>query len=136
MLHTSIEVRGDLCVTAAFALTVSCVRTIPCSYHVQEMAAFSVGISGGVHSTQMCYRIATLAISELSDFSCTTKFCSHHTLMHDLPQSEFPKLSAVLFGEGVMNDAIGILLFHAVTTVSPAGSTSVGPYLHKAYVHV
>ena len=37
-------------------------------------------------------------------------------------QSEFPKLSAVLFGEGVMNDAIGILLFHAVTAVQPEGA--------------
>ncbi|CAM9484335.1 unnamed protein product [Phaeothamnion confervicola] len=31
-----------------------------------------------------------------------------------IKQSEFPKLSAVLFGEGVLNDAMSILLFHAV----------------------
>ena len=30
--------------------------------------------------------------------------------------TEFPRLAAVLFGEGVVNDAISILLFHSVVT--------------------
>ena len=30
--------------------------------------------------------------------------------------AEFPRLAAVLFGEGVVNDAISILLFHSVVT--------------------
>jgi NhaP-type Na+/H+ or K+/H+ antiporter len=42
-----------------------------------------------------------------------------------IKQSEYPKLSAVLFGEGVMNDAISILLFHAVTNVNPPGAKEV-----------
>lgn len=31
-----------------------------------------------------------------------------------IKQAEYPKLSAVLFGEGVLNDAMSILLFHTV----------------------
>lgn len=31
-------------------------------------------------------------------------------------QAEYPKLSAVLFGEGVLNDAMSILLFHTVSS--------------------
>lgn len=38
-------------------------------------------------------------------------------------QTEYPKLSAVLFGEGVLNDAMSILLFH---TVSPYSSIPIG----------
>ena len=30
-------------------------------------------------------------------------------------QAEYPKLSAVLFGEGVLNDAMSILLFQTVS---------------------
>ncbi|CAM9166634.1 unnamed protein product, partial [Chrysoparadoxa australica] len=37
-----------------------------------------------------------------------------------IKQHQYPKLSAVLFGEGVLNDAMSILLFHAVT-VSTVG---------------
>ncbi|CAN0474774.1 unnamed protein product, partial [Hapterophycus canaliculatus] len=33
-------------------------------------------------------------------------------------QAEFPKLSAVLFGEGVLNDAMSILLFQTVSFFS------------------
>mmetsp|Transcript_9151 Transcript_9151/g.13737 ORF Transcript_9151/g.13737 Transcript_9151/m.13737 type:complete len:586 (-) Transcript_9151:36-1793(-) len=42
-----------------------------------------------------------------------------------IKQSEFPKLSAILFGEGIMNDAISILLFNAVTTLDISPGTDI-----------
>ena len=43
-----------------------------------------------------------------------------------IKSSEYPKLSAILFGEGVVNDAISILLFHSVVTVPRMGTTLTG----------
>ncbi|CAN0414332.1 unnamed protein product [Scytosiphon promiscuus] len=37
----------------------------------------------------------------------------------NVEQAEFPKLSAVLFGEGVLNDAMSILLFQTVSFYFP-----------------
>lgn len=49
------------------------------------------------------------------------------------PQAEFPKLSAVLFGEGVLNDAMSILLFQ---TVRPHPGTKHSTARHPAHAAV
>jgi NhaP-type Na+/H+ or K+/H+ antiporter len=41
-----------------------------------------------------------------------------------IKQDEYPKLAAVLFGEGVLNDAMSILLFRVVMNMSREGGTS------------
>jgi hypothetical protein len=40
-----------------------------------------------------------------------------------IKSTEYPKLSAILFGEGVVNDAISILLFHSVVTTKRLGGS-------------
>ncbi|CAN0058091.1 unnamed protein product [Scytosiphon promiscuus] len=43
-----------------------------------------------------------------------------------IKQAEFPKLSAVLFGEGVLNDAMSILLFQTVQSGEETGGSKMG----------
>ena len=43
---------------------------------------------------------------------------SHHQALAIIKQEAYPKLSGVLFGEGVLNDAVSILLFRTVAAAS------------------
>jgi NhaP-type Na+/H+ or K+/H+ antiporter len=87
------------------------------AYYVSSMKALMIVRDDGVPiglSLHECMLIASVfsAADEVATLSL-------------IKQSEYPKLSAVLFGEGVMNDAISILLFHAVTNVNPPGAKEV-----------
>jgi Sodium/hydrogen exchanger family len=98
------------------------------AYYVSSMKALMIVRDDGVPiglSLHECMLIASVfsAADEVATLSL-------------IKQSEYPKLSAVLFGEGVMNDAISILLFHAVTNVNPPGAKEVCCTITSMHIYI
>ena len=55
-----------------------------------------------------------LSLHEAMVISATLTAADEISILSLIKQSSHPKLSAILFGEGVLNDSISILLFHSV----------------------
>lgn len=58
--------------------------------------------------------IVELTISELLLFSSVLASTDTVTALTLIKQEKFPRLNSILFGEGIMNDAVCILLFRSI----------------------
>jgi NhaP-type Na+/H+ or K+/H+ antiporter len=67
---------------------------------------------------------AQLTLQEAMIISACLAAADEVAALSLIKSTEYPKLSAILFGEGVVNDAISILLFHAVVTTKRLESTA------------
>lgn len=52
-----------------------------------------------------------------------------------ISSDKYPKLFSVVFGEGLLNDAVAIILFHSVSTIAGDSGTKLILKYHKEIVN-
>ena len=87
-----------------------------CLYFTSQMFGVTIENEKGVGDK--------LSLHEATVISACLAAADEVAVLSLIKAREFPKLSAILFGEGVVNDAISILLFHSVVNTRRLDNSS------------